>query len=191
MKELKELVKFLIGFIPWLLFLFLSGHTLASLERSIVICLLASVIFSFKELRKGFILQWGTILFFAACIITVNLMKLVFVAKNMGIISNGFLACIIWVTIFAGKPFTLQYAKADLPEERWNDPALIRSCNFIAIVWALLLTFSTLIACFKILKPTLYPGWVYFDISIASILGGSIFTILYKKHSRNQYHPVK
>jgi hypothetical protein len=185
MKELKELIKFLLGFIPWLLFLFLSGHTLASLERSIVICLLASVVFSFKELRKGFILQWGTILFFIACVITVNLMNLIFIAKNMGIISNGFLASIIWVTIFAGKPFTLQYARADLPKERWDDPALIRSCQFIAIVWALLLTFSTLIACFKISNPTLFPGWVYFDISIASILGGSIFTILYKKHKRN------
>jgi carotenoid cleavage dioxygenase len=186
MEELKELIKFLLGFIPWLLFLFLSGHTLASLERSIVICLLASVIFSFKELCKGFILQWGTILFFIACVITINFMHIVFIAENMGIISNGFLACIIWVTIFAGKPFTLQYAKADLPKERWDDPDLIRSCRFIAIVWAILLTFSTLIACFKILNPTLYPGWVYFDISIASILGGSIFTILYKNYKRNQ-----
>jgi hypothetical protein len=191
MKDLKELIKFLLGFIPWLLFLFLSGHTLASLERSIVISLLASVIFSFKELRKGFILQWGTIIFFVACTITINFMHIVFFAKNMGIISNGFLACIIWVTIFAGKPFTLQYAKADLPKERWDDPGLIRSCRFIAIVWAILMTFSTLIACFRILNPTLYPGWVYFDISIASILGGSVFTILYKKYRRNQYHPAK
>ena len=191
MEELIELVKFLFGFIPWILFLFLSGNTLVSLERSIIICLLASVIFSFKELRKGFILQWGTILFFVACTITVNLMSLVFVAKNMGIISNGFLTCIIWVTIFTGKPFTLQYAKADLPKERWDDPDLVRSCRFIAIVWAILLTFSTLIACFRILNPTLYPGWVYFDISIASILGGSIFTILYKNYRRNQSQPSK
>jgi carotenoid cleavage dioxygenase len=189
MEDLKELLKFLLGFIPWLLFLFLSGHTLASLERSIVICLLASVIFSFKELCKGFILQWGTILFFVACTITINFMHIVFVAKNMGIISNGFLACIIWVTIFIGKPFTLQYAMADLPKERWNDPALIRSCQFIAIVWALLLTFSTLISFFKVLHPTLYPEQVYFDISIVVILGGSVFTTLYKKYRRNQHRP--
>lgn len=191
MEDLKDVLKFLLGFIPWLLFLFLSGHTLASLERSIIICLLASVIFSFKELRKGFILQWGTILFFIVCTITVNLMNLVFVAKNMGIISNGFLACIIWVTIFVGKPFTLQYAKADLPQEQWDDPGLIRSCRFIAIIWALLLTFSTLISGFRILNPTLYPEQVYFDISIVVILGGSIFTTLYKKYRRNQRHPAK
>jgi hypothetical protein len=190
MKELKELIKFLLGFMPWLLFLFLSGHTLASLERSIIIALLANPLFGFKELRKGFILQWGTLLFFIACAITINLMHMMFFAKYMGIISNGFLAGIIWVTLFIGKPFTLQYATAELPKERWNDPALIRSCRFIALVWAIILTFSTLIACIKILKPDLFPGWVYFDISILTILGGSIFTTLYKTYKRNQYHPA-
>ena len=191
MKDLKELILFLVGFMPWLLFLFLSGHTLASLERSIIICLLANLIFCFKELRKGFILQWGTFIFFIACAITVNFMNLMFVAKNMGIISNGFLASIIWVTIFIGKPFTLQYARAELPKERWDDPAFVRSCRFIAVIWALILTFSTLIACLKIFNSNLFPEWVYFDISIVTILGGSIFTTLYKKYKRNQAAPEK
>jgi carotenoid cleavage dioxygenase len=186
MKELKELAKFLLGFMPWLLFLFLSGHTLVSLERSILISLLASVLFSFRELRKGFILQWGTLFFFIVCALTVNLIHLMFVVKNMGIISNGFFACLIWGTIFIGKPFTLQYAKADLPKEQWADPALARSCRFIAIVWALLMTFSTAAAYFRILNPTLFPDWIYFDITIGVILGGTVFTSFYKKHRRNQ-----
>ncbi len=188
MKELKELVKFLLGFTPWLLFLFLSGPTLISLERSIIICLLASVIFNFGELRKGFILQWGTLLFFIACAITVNFSHSMFVTKNMGIISNGFLACLIWGTIFIGKPFTLQYARADLPKEQWGDPALIYSCRFIAIIWALLLTISAFIAYFKVLNPTLYPDWIYFVISMGVMLGGTVFTSLYKKYKRNQRH---
>jgi len=186
MKELKELFKFLLGFMPWLLFLFLSGPTLLSLERSIMVCLLASVIFNFGELRRGFILQWGTLLFFIACVITVNFSHSMFVAKNMGIISNGFLASLIWGTIFIGKPFTLQYARADLPAERWGDPALIHSCRFIAIVWALLLTLSALIAYFKVLNPARYPDWIYFAISMGVMLGGTVFTSVYKKYKRNQ-----
>ena len=190
-QELKELAKFLLGFMPWLLFLFLSGPTLASLERSIIVCLLAGVIFNFGELRKGFILQWGTLLFFVACAIAVNFSHSLFVAKNMGIISNGFLASLIWGTILIGKPFTLQYARADLPEERWGDPALIQSCRFIAIVWALLLTFSALVASFKVLNPTLFPDWIYFVISMGVMLGGTVFTSLYKKYRRNQSRPTK
>lgn len=187
----KELVVFLLGFTPWLLFLFLSGYTLASLERSIVLCLLASVIFSFKDLRKGFILQWCTLFYFAACMIAVNFMHCVSIAENMGLISNGFLAGIIWGTLLIGKPFTLQYARAELPKEQWNDPALIQSCRFIAIVWACLMTFSTGLSFIKILKPALFPEWFYFDSSIVIILGGSIFTSLYKKHKRSQRPPVK
>ncbi len=125
MKELKELVNFLLGFMPWLLFLFFSGQTFASLERSIILGLLASLILGFRELRKGFLLQWGTLLFFAACAVTVDLMKSVAVAKSMGIISNGFLACLIWGTVLIRKPFTLQYARAELPKERWDDPPAI------------------------------------------------------------------
>ena len=186
MEELIELVKFLFGFIPWILFLFLSGNTLISLERSIIIALLASVIFGFRELRKGFILQWGTFLFFMACAITVNLFKLLFVSEYMAIISNGFFASLIWVTILIGKPFTLQYAKVELPKEQWEEPELIHSCRFIAIIWALLLTLSTLISFLRILKPDLAPSWVYFNITLGIMLGGGIFTTLYKKYKRGQ-----
>ena len=115
MKELKELINFLLGFMPWLLFLFFSGRTFASVERSIILGLLASLIFGFKELRRGFLLQWGTLIFFIFCVIAVDLIKSVWVAKSMGIISNGCLAGLIWGTIFVGKPFTLQYARAELP----------------------------------------------------------------------------
>ncbi|MBI4982162.1 MAG: hypothetical protein HZC15_03350 [Candidatus Omnitrophica bacterium] len=186
MQDFKELIKFLLGFSPWLLFLFISGHTLASLERAIIICFLVSFLLGFRDLCKGFILQWGTLFFFITCLITINLMKLVFVAENMGIVSNGFLASIVWVTILIRKPFTLQYARSDLPRERWDDPGVLKSCRFIAIVWALILTFSTLVSIFRVFRPHVYSSGFYFDISLATMLGGSIFTVLYKKYKRNQ-----
>ncbi len=189
MKDLKEIMNFMLGFMPWILFLFFSGQTFVSLERSILIGLLASLIFGFNELRRGFLLQWGTLFFFILCAITVNCLKWVFVAKSMGIISNGFLALVIWWTILSGKPFTLQYARAELPKERWNEPALLLSCRLLAIVWALLLTFLALVACFKSLNPSLYPDGIYLGISIAVIVGGIVFTSVYKKYKRNQAHP--
>lgn len=191
MKELKEILKFLLGFMPWLLFLFFSGQSFGSLERSVLIGLLASLIFGFRELRRGFLLQWGTLIFFIACAIAVDLMKSVWVAKSMGIISNGSLACLIWGTILIGKPFTLQYARAELPKERWDDPALFRSCRFMAVVWGFLLTFLTLVAYFKNSYPALCPNGVSFDISIAAIVGGIVFTSGYKKYKRSQARPEK
>jgi hypothetical protein len=186
MKDLKEIISFLLGFMPWILFLFFSGQTFTSLERSILIGLLASLIFGFRELRGGFLLQWGTLIFFLLCAVTVNGLKWTFVAQSMGIISNGFLALLIWWTLMIGKPFTLQYARADLPKEQWDDPALIQSCRFLAVVWAFLLTFLALIAAFKNFKPGLYPDGLYFGITIAMIAGGVVFTTVYKKYKRNQ-----
>ena len=188
MKDLKEVVNFVLGFMPWILFLSFSGGTFVSLERSILIGLLASLIFGFKELRRGFLLQWGTLIFFIVCAITVDGMKSIFVAKSMGILSNGFLALVIWGTILIGKPFTLQYARAELPKERWDDPALLQSCRFLAIVWACLLTFLALVAGFKSLTPGVFPDGFYFGITIAAIVGGIVFTSLYKKYKRSQAH---
>ncbi|MFH1692557.1 MAG: hypothetical protein ABIC68_08365 [Candidatus Omnitrophota bacterium] len=186
MKDFKELIKFIFGFMPWILFLFFSGHTLVSLERAIIISVLASLLFGFRELRRGVILQWATLFFFIGCMIAVNLTGLLSIANDMGIIANGFLALFIWVTIFTGRPFTLQYARADLPKELWNDPKVISSCQLIAIVWAVLLTFSALAAYFRVLNPDVYPDGVYFDINIGIILSGIIFTTLYKRHKRLQ-----
>jgi hypothetical protein len=186
MNEIIDLLKFLFGFISWILFLFLAGNTLASLEWAIIICLAASLIFGYQQLRGGFILQWGTVFFFALCAIMVNFLHMVVIAKNMGLIANGFLAAIIWFTILIGKPFTLQYARADLPKERWYDPQLMQSCRFIAIVWGALMTLSTLVSSFRALNPGAYPEWVYSGISIGTIIGGTIFTQLYKKYKRSQ-----
>ena len=186
MKALKELIGFLLGFTPWLLFLFLSGHSFASLERSILAGLAACLVFGFRELRRGYLLQWGTLFFFVVCAVAVDGLKMVAVARSMGIISNGFLALLIWGTILIGKPFTLQYARAELPEEKWNDPAVIQSCRFLAVVWGWLLTFLALVAGFKVLFPALYPDWVYFDITIAGIVSGVVFTSVYKKYKRRQ-----
>ena len=188
MKDLKEIINFLLGFMPWILFLFLSGQTFSSLERSIIIGLLASLIFGFRELRGGFLLQWGTLIFFIMCAVTVNGLKWIFVARSMGTISNGALALLIWWTLLIGKPFTLQYARAELPKERWNDPALIHSCRLLAIVWAVLLTFLMLVAVFKSFTPTMYRDGIYLDISVAAIVGGIVFTTVYKKYKRSQAH---
>jgi hypothetical protein len=186
MKDLIEMLKFLLGFISWIAFLFLSGNTLASLELALVVSFLISVIFGYRQLRGGFILQWGTVVFFGWCIVMVNFMQNVTVAKNMGIIANGFLAAMIWLTILIGKPFTLQYAREELPKERWNDPHLIESCRFMAIVWGLLMVFSTFVSCYKVMRPGLLPEIVYTCISIGTIMGGTLFTQYYKKYKRSK-----
>jgi carotenoid cleavage dioxygenase len=63
-EEIEETIQFILGFMPWILFLFISGHSFASLEHALLICLAVCLVLGFKDLRKGFLLRWGTLLFF-------------------------------------------------------------------------------------------------------------------------------
>jgi len=184
--ELFEVVKFMVGFLPWILFLFLPIDGLESLKRGVLICSVACVVSGWNSLRKGFILQWASLVFFLFCAVSLYLLKWIWVAEYMGIIANGFLVAVIWFTILIGQPFTLQYARADLAKERWNDANLIRGCRFIALFWAILLLLPAVASVFRFVRPSALPDGFYFYLSVFSMIGGVAFTTLYKRAKRKQ-----
>ena len=186
MRDIRELGVLLLGFVPWLLFLVLSGHSLTSLERAIIASLFASLIFGFGDLKRGYILTWGTLLFFCLCAIFVNLLNVLWVANYMDLLSNTALASIMWLTILVGRPFALQYARRDVPREQWNNPAFIQGCRFITLVWAYLMSLSVGLSLLRRSSILSLPGWVYFDASLCIILAGLTITTLFKRQKRLQ-----
>lgn len=62
--DFKALGLLMLGFFPWMLFLFLSGHTMLSLKIAVVVSLAAPVALGFGDLKRGFILSWGACIFF-------------------------------------------------------------------------------------------------------------------------------
>jgi hypothetical protein len=186
MRDLKDLGVLLLGFIPWLLFLFLSGHTLVSLEHAILISLAAAIIFGIGDLKRGYILSWGTLIFFSLSAILVNLLKVIWVAEYMDLLANTTLTAVMWLTIAIGKPFALQYAQRDLPKEAFNDPKVVKGCLYITLVWAYLMTFSALVTISRRCLPLHLPNWVYFDTTLCVLTIGLIFTTLFKRQKRLQ-----
>ena len=184
MRELKDTAALLLGFLPWLLFLFFSGHSMESLERITWISLAASLTFGFSELRSGFILQWGTLVFFAACAVLVGIFHVVWVATQMDLLANASLAAIVWGTLLAGQPFALQYARRGLPPERWNDPKMVAGCRFITLVWAALMTASVGVSVYRRTSAPQVSEQAYFTISLAIIAVGVVFTTLFKRRKR-------
>jgi len=83
------------------------------------------------------ILEIGTFVVFAAlsiyCLITGGDLSIV-AAKLL--VDIGLLAIAI-VSMIAGTPFTLQYAKEEVPPELWNSPVFLRTNYVISGVWAL------------------------------------------------------
>jgi hypothetical protein len=185
-RELKELCGLILGFIPWILFLFLAGHSLGTLETSLVICLAAAVIFGFPDLRSGFILAWGSLVFFLLCTILVVGWKNIWIAEHMDLLANVSLAIIVWATLLAGRPFALQYARRNLPRERWHDPRLLETCRIITLVWALLMSLSVGLSVYRRTPAPQATEQTYFVISLCIILSGIVFTTLYKRHKRQQ-----
>lgn len=184
MREARDIGRLLLGFTPWLLFLFLSGQSMQSLEVAIWLSLAASLTFGLSELRSRFILAWGTLGFFAACAVLVNGLHVAWVAIHMDVLANLSLAAIVWATLLAGRPFALQYARRDLPRERWNDPELIRGCRIITLVWALLMSLAAAVSLYKHTSAPQASRPAYFAISLALILIGVSFTTVFKRQKR-------
>jgi hypothetical protein len=178
--------KLILGFLPWFLFLFLPTDGWNPLRRAVLICLAASVLFGWKMLRQGFILQWATTAFFLFCSLSLYGFRWVWLATHMGIIANGFLDGVIWFTVLTGKPFTLQYARAELPREQWNNEGLIRSCRIIAIFWGTILLVPIALGAFRLFHPHALSDRFSLCLSLSCIAIGTGFTTFYKQLKRRQ-----
>lgn len=184
MRELKESLKLMFGFLPWILFMFIAGDSFASLKRAILICLILTLLTGFKGLRQGLWLAWGNLAFFAIATVLVNGLSLVWMARNMGWMANGFLAAFMWITLAAGSPFTLQYARLGLPRERWEDPQVLNTCQRIAMIWALLMLVTTASAGFARIHPHLHSKTFYMGLSLSCMLTGVALTAFLKRNSQ-------
>ena len=189
MRDVKELLFFMLSFIPWLLFLVIPIDSLYGLKLVIVICFSASVVFGFNGLKNGMILSWGTVLFFIACIFLVNIFNIIWVAENMAALSNGVLAGIVWISILVGRPFALQYARLEVPRERWNDPELIKGGYHISLFWGVMMTISAVISVVEKMVHT--TSSFNFSLSLLMIGIGAGYTTLFKRKKRIQREKLK
>ena len=132
--------KFLFGFLPWILYAVIANHSFVSDEIAAGLALASVFILDFKRIRKGYILECGTVLFFAALLILFLLPSRQYVALHAMLWINLALAFIMWFSILIRRPFTIQYAKESVPENAWNKPGFIRVNDILSGFWALVVT---------------------------------------------------
>jgi hypothetical protein len=175
---MKDLLKILVGFLPWILFGIMAGPPLTRLETALAVSLIAGLVLGFKQLRKGFFLTWGSLLFFSFSLVLVAFLKNLWVVEHMNLLAQGTLAAIAWSSIIAGQPFTLQYARESVPEAYWRTPEFIRTGYLISIVWGIIF----LIALGASLsRPYLdqMASWLYTLLATGTMFLGIIFTQWY------------
>jgi len=178
-----ERINFMLGFLPWILFASIAGNTMHSLRIAIVVCLVTVLVFGFRHLKKGFILTWGTLLFFIINLIMIVFLQDAWVARHIAVLANGSLAAIAWFSLLAGRPFTLQYAREHVPEELWKSPKFIHKNRVITAVWGSVFLFSTATSFIRV-HYNAPRTWIYQVLAIIVIQGGIAFTIWYPKREK-------
>lgn len=140
---MKQLFSILLGFLPWIVFGVISGPSLWRLNAAIIVALALVLVMGYKQLAQGFILTWGSLLFFGVNLVMVVLFRNLWVINNLDILAKGTLAAITWLSIFLGKPFVLQYARETVPPERQASPVFYRTCRTLTVIWGVVFLIST------------------------------------------------
>jgi hypothetical protein len=175
---MKDLLKILLGFLPWILFGILAGPPLTRLEAALTVSWAATLALGWKQLRQGFFLTWGSLLFFSFSLILVASLKNLWVIEHMDLLARATLAAIAWGSIIAGRPFTLQYARESVPEAYWCTPEFIHTGYFISLVWGIIFLMALGASLFR---PNLdqIASWLYPLLATGSMFLGIIFTQRY------------
>ncbi len=140
---MKEIFSILLGFLPWIVFGVIAGPSLGRLDAAIIAALALVPVLGYKQLAKGFILTWGSLLFFSVMLVMVVLYKNLWVIRNLDVLAKGTLAAIAWLSIFTGRPFVLQYARETVPPERQASPVFYRTCRTLAVIWGAVFLLAT------------------------------------------------
>jgi hypothetical protein len=174
----KDLLKILLGFLPWILFGILAGPPLTRLEAALAVALAATLALGLKQLRQGFFLTWGSLLFFSSSLILAAWLKNLWVIGHMDLLARATLAVIAWGSIIAGRPFTLQYARESVPEAYWRTAEFIHTGYFISLVWGIIFLAALGASLFRPCLDQL-SVWFYYLLATGSMFLGIIFTQWY------------
>ncbi len=174
------------GFIPWITYLLVSNMTSLGHETAALSALAATTILTHDHLKKGFVLAWGTMIYFGFLAVMFRTPYAAFIDANAFILSNSALATIMWVSIALGKPFSIQYAKEEVAKNVWHTDRF-REINYkISLMWATSLTLTALYG-FMLVDSIVKEGALTQPIFIALFTIPMWFTRWYPAKRRREF----
>lgn len=176
-------IVFLISFLPWILFGLFAGHSLVELETALIISLVISIIVGYRDMRDKLIVPWVTFSFFVGMVVALIALQWYSIIPYIGIASNTVLTGIAFGSLAIGIPFTIQYAKRDVPRERWENPVFIQINKVLTAFWGILFLLGLLLSIYKFFNPDTLGifGDAYMWISI---IVGIVFTMKYPAYAK-------
>lgn len=129
----------LVGLSPWIVYSIVEGK--GRLELSAAVALGIALIVLIINWLRGYspkMLEFADVVYFGALAIVVAFASagtLSWLELWGGEVANIALVVIALGSILVRQPFTLQYAKEDVPEEIWGTPEFLRVNYLISWVW--------------------------------------------------------
>lgn len=180
-----DALKLLLAFSPWIAFWIISGgHSMVRLQIGICVAAVLVLVMGITKLHRGLIL-WAGVSFFAFALVTVVLLKNLWVIQHLGVLASGTLFMATLVSIVIGKPFTESYARENVPRELWESPSFIRSGYTVTGFWGLIFLANTLV---NVAKPYYAElgEWSFRGAELGILVSGVVFTTIYSNHLRRK-----
>lgn len=162
----------LVGFIPWIFFGIFYSNDKEMIIISSLGALILMVLLNFIELKKGFILPWGSVILFSLLAINGLWQFVELTPIETSRLINSALAVIVIFSLIICKPFTLQYARESVDSKHWNNSNFIRINWILTAIWAFLMIIMALPSYF-LTYDQIHASWFWnYGLMIVCIMIG-------------------
>jgi hypothetical protein len=128
--------------------------------------------------RQIKLLEVGTVILFVILTIYAMRASAAWTVWAVRLRIDAGLVIIILVSMAIRKPFTLQYAREQIPPELWNHPEFVRANYVISIVWTVALTALVLVDLAMVYVPSL-PQAAGVVVTLITLAMAARFTTWY------------
>ena len=133
--------------------------------------------------RSPKVLDIGTVTLFGALALYTLVANPAWSIFGVRLVVDAGLLVIVIASLVIGQPFTLQYAREEVPQAVWTSPEFVRTNYVISAVWAL--AFVVLVAAdLAFLYIPDLPPRVSVIATILALVGATKFTAWYRDRSR-------
>jgi all-trans-retinol 13,14-reductase len=170
------MLQLIIAFLPWIILAVLGNRWFL---LALALALAVSAVTTVRQIltRSVKILDTITLVFFV--FVTIGLIGFgwTILATYMTLLVNVTLMAIAWGSLLAGMPFTIQYAREQVPRALWHSPLFIRINQYITAVWGLDFFLSGVISLYRHATGDTslasQYAWVVFSV------GAALFTVYF------------
>ncbi|MFA4878378.1 MAG: hypothetical protein WC586_13320 [Methanoregula sp.] len=184
-----NIITLLTAFVPWIAFSLVAmaplGNPLVCLTLAFIVGIVLTLLTSYKQLLKGYILSVVTLVFMAVFFILIIGLKLYWLANYIAVLSMLTLTIVCWATILFRFPFTLQYSREGVEPERARSAPFMHVNYIITAVWGIAFTLGFAVDAFLLLRPD--PSIAFWDnLKWVFMVTAIVFTVWYPGYVHKQ-----